>query len=623
MKKFLMSILCALILLSSSTMLKSQTLPIVGKNMGDVRTGFQYVGTASTVYGSSTGWVLRLTSARNNTYGCAWWKNRLDLGTNVDFSAYFSFEISHLSTDGADGIGFVLQTTSSGAGSTGEGIGYAGIKPSIIVEFDTYKNPLYDPDGNHIAIMEDGNNQVHKKSINSPYILENGTKYHVWIDYNGSSLEVRINTSPTRPSSATLSYSVNLATKFQGDNIFVGFTSATGGEFAQHDIWSFLFSNSYVSGGLDPSKTYTQGPASLSVIANPSSIYVGDISNVEATAKLLDGTVAPGVDVTFSSPCGTFSPVTAKTGADGIAHSTFTATSSGTCVITAVAAGNTSTATVEVKKAPPAPVATPATDLTTVSFTANWNPVPNAEKYKLDIARDPSFTDMLTGFDDLDVGNVLSYPVPDVAPSIKYYYRIRTEISSKSSPNSNVIKVVLLPLAPVATPATEIMDNSFVANWDSVKGATSYVIDVSDYKDFSNIIGTFNDLDVGNVTSVDVPNVNFSQTSYYYRVRAVNSVGQSVNSNIIEVVPEHIKIGNLLTPNNDGKNDVWGIPRYGIFEDANVTVFNSYGQKLFNAVGYTDKWDGKYKEREMKTGEYYYLIKYGDEMLKGVILLLR
>ena len=38
---------------------------------------------------------------------------------------------------GADGIAFVIQPISNDEGSLGGGIGYAGISPSIAIEFDT------------------------------------------------------------------------------------------------------------------------------------------------------------------------------------------------------------------------------------------------------------------------------------------------------------------------------------------------------------------------------------------------------------------------------------------------------------------------------------------------------
>src|SRR5262249_2203981 len=58
---------------------------------------------------------------------------------------------------GGDGFVFVVQPVSSSIGSSGGGLGYAGITPSIGVEFDTYQNPQFsDPSSNHVGIDVDG-----------------------------------------------------------------------------------------------------------------------------------------------------------------------------------------------------------------------------------------------------------------------------------------------------------------------------------------------------------------------------------------------------------------------------------------------------------------------------------
>ena len=58
---------------------------------------------------------------------------------------------------GADGIAFVLQPISTSLGSSGGGLGYAGINPSFSVEFDTWQNSQYaDPTYDHIAIQKNG-----------------------------------------------------------------------------------------------------------------------------------------------------------------------------------------------------------------------------------------------------------------------------------------------------------------------------------------------------------------------------------------------------------------------------------------------------------------------------------
>ena len=68
---------------------------------------------------------MQLTSAYGNQSGGAFWKNRIYLGTDKSFSAYFTFLINGSGGGGADGLAFVIQTSTADAGSVGQGIGYA------------------------------------------------------------------------------------------------------------------------------------------------------------------------------------------------------------------------------------------------------------------------------------------------------------------------------------------------------------------------------------------------------------------------------------------------------------------------------------------------------------------
>jgi endonuclease I len=89
------------------------------------------------------------------------------------------------------------------------------------------------------------------------------------------------------------------------------------------------------------------------------------------------------------------------------------------------------------------------------------------------------------------------------------------------------------PSAPVATAATSITSNSFIANWDAAAGATSYRLDVSTSGSFSTLLSGYANLSVSAITQA-VSGLSAS-TNYFYRVRAVNSNGTSDNSNIISL----------------------------------------------------------------------------------------
>ena len=60
---------------------------------------------------------------------------------------------------------------------------------------------------------------------------------------------------------------------------------------------------------------------------------------------------------------------------------------------------------------PSAPVANPATFVASYSFRANWRSVSGATGYRLDVATNNSFTNYVTGYQNLNVGNALSRSV--------------------------------------------------------------------------------------------------------------------------------------------------------------------------------------------------------------------
>ncbi len=87
--------------------------------------------------------------------GSVWNNFKIDLTQSFDFN----FDINLGCSDGgADGIVFVLQPISTSVGSSGGGLGFAGITPSVGVSIDTWQNtPDNDPAYDHIAIQLNGN----------------------------------------------------------------------------------------------------------------------------------------------------------------------------------------------------------------------------------------------------------------------------------------------------------------------------------------------------------------------------------------------------------------------------------------------------------------------------------
>jgi len=83
-----------------------------------------------------------------------------------------------------------------------------------------------------------------------------------------------------------------------------------------------------------------------------------------------------------------------------------------------------------------------------------------------------------------------------------------------------------------ATSATTAGCSDFTANWSVSGGATSYYLDVSTNSSFSSFVAGFANLLVTTGVSYLVTGL-VANTTYYYRVRAVNTCGTSINSSTI------------------------------------------------------------------------------------------
>lgn len=93
------------------------------------------------------------------------------------------------------------------------------------------------------------------------------------------------------------------------------------------------------------------------------------------------------------------------------------------------------------------------------------------------------------------------------------------------------------PPPPVALPATAISCGDFQANWAASAGALSYRLDISRSGYFTGVsTDGMLDVHVGNVTTSYVyTGTTLTGSTWYYRVRAVNASGSSINSNVMAV----------------------------------------------------------------------------------------
>ncbi len=189
---------------------------------------------------------------------------------------------------------------------------------------------------------------------------------------------------------------------------------------------------------------------------------------------------------------------------------------------------------------PPAPGGVSIHSTTASSFGVNWSDVSSATGYKLEVSTDSGFTSLISGYTpyiisipaDTPIGSrPINHVVSGLAPGNSYYFRMRAYNGFGDSVNSSVVSTVSIPAPPSVQDATNVSDSGFRANWSTQTGATSYLLYVSDTNSFSSHIlnGQYTSESSYAVTGL-LPN-----TTYYYRVKAANSSGQSGMSGIMQV----------------------------------------------------------------------------------------
>jgi gliding motility-associated-like protein len=67
----------------------------------------------------------------------------------------------------------------------------------------------------------------------------------------------------------------------------------------------------------------------------------------------------------------------------------------------------------------------------------------------------------------------------------------------------------------------------------------------------------------------------------------------------------------FLSPNNDNKNDIWVVENLSFYKDNKVTVYNRWGNVVFESEPYENDWNGCFKgdaTQVLPAATYFYVI---------------
>lgn len=100
-----------------------------------------------------------------------------------------------------------------------------------------------------------------------------------------------------------------------------------------------------------------------------------------------------------------------------------------------------------------------------------------------------------------------------------------------------------------------------------------------------------------------------------YTLTVTTSSGCSASDKLIvdvnAIIPDcEIETQNAFTPNGDGINDRWIVYKGNCIYYPDVTVFNRYGNLVYQSKHYQNNWEGNYKGKPLPDGTYYAVIMY-------------
>lgn len=188
-------------------------------------------------------------------------------------------------------------------------------------------------------------------------------------------------------------------------------------------------------------------------------------------------------------------------------------------------------------------------------------------------------------------------------------YYVLSGTDSEGCISSDSIYLTVITDVPVAmTPDTMVCPGETIALWG--EGGNSFT--------WSGPLG-FSSSDQNPTVTTDAA---FDHTGQYYLTVVDDNGCIGTASSFIEVSNsgDCLFIPNLVTPNKDFHNDYWEI--YGIekYEDAEVEIYNRWGNLVYSASPYNNDWDGRVNEGavvvgnegKVPVGTYFYIIRLND-----------
>ncbi|MFW5757358.1 MAG: InlB B-repeat-containing protein [Bacteroidota bacterium] len=226
------------------------------------------------------------------------------------------------------------------------------------------------------------------------------------------------------------------------------------------------------------------------------------------------------------------------------------------------------------------PLALPATNIESNSFTANWIPVPLSEYSVFQLGKDEEFTELMENYENVIVENTFPDPgvleIENVLPG-QYFYRLAAENEGESDLYSNLITV---SMPTQLTQPEEITQNGFRVTWIPAHGARSYFVDVATDQEFTEIVPGYQMHPPDNDSVLWVDGLT-PDTKYFYRVHVKYDEETIVASETNNVTTADTEISQYdlclqANPENAGQLEGEGLYQAGEQVTINAIAENNY-----------------------------------------------
>jgi len=119
-------------------------------------------------------------------------------------------------------------------------------------------------------------------------------------------------------------------------------------------------------------------------------------------------------------------------------------------------------------------------------------------------------------------------------------------------------------------------------------------------------------------TTEDIDNV----PAGFYSVIVTDSAGCSAYATLDLIEPLPLQMPTGISPNGDGKNDLFVVHGLEIFPNNHLTIFNRWGNIVYQVDGYQNKWDGTNSSGDaLPAGTYFVILEINNKeiVLKGYV----